>query len=249
MTPRLVLVHGFTQTPTSWDQVADALGRRFEVLRVELAGHGTACTAPDRRPGSFAAAAAAIGDEGGRAAAYVGYSLGGRLCLRLALDRPDLMGSLVLVGASPGIADADERAARRDADERLAVELEQDGTERFLDGWLAQPLFHGTTPPPAELAARRANRADGLAWALRTLGTGAQEPLWDRLPAVEVPVLLVAGERDAKFRDVADRMRASIGPRARTAVVPDAGHAVLLDQPAALADLIARFVTAHAATR
>ena len=245
---RLVLVHGFTQTRRSWDAVVAHLGDAYAgddavVVRVELPGHGAAS---DRRL-DFAATARAIGHDGG-VATYVGYSMGGRLCLRLAIDRPELVRSLVLIGASPGLPTAAERDERRRSDARLAADLEAAGTHAFLDRWLAQPLFETTTPSAEELAARRANSAVGLAYALRTLGPGAQEPLWGRLGELAMPVLLVAGEKDAKFRAIAERMAHAIGPTATTAWVEGAGHAVLLDQPEPLARLIAE-AAAHAATR
>ncbi len=241
--PRVVLVHGFTQTRHSWAEVVAHLEDRFDVVTVELPGHGDAS---HLRLG-FVETARAIGDIGGLAT-YAGYSMGGRLCLRLALDRPDLVRSLVLIGASPGLADPGERAGRRRSDAHLADDLEAAGTSDFLDRWLAQPLLATTRPRPEELAARRANSATGLAYALRTLGTGSQEPLWDRLAELTMPVLLVAGEADAKFRSIAERMAESIGSTAATAWVHGAGHAVPLDQPEACARLIAD-AAAHAATR
>src|SRR5207244_5173075 len=87
----------------------------------------------------FERTAYGLGDLG--PARYVGYSMGGRLCLRLALDRPEVVQRLVLVSASPGIQDDGERAARRDADERLARQIERDGADVFLERWIAQPLF------------------------------------------------------------------------------------------------------------
>lgn len=235
---RFVLVHGFTQTVRSWDEVADALDGHGEVVRVDLPGHGAA---RDRRL-SFVETAAYVGEVGGPGV-YVGYSMGGRVCLRLALDRPDLVEGLTLVGASPGIAGAEDRENRRRADALLAADLDTGDTGEFLTRWLSQPMFETTTPRPEELAARRTNSREGLAYALRSLGTGAQEPLWDRLGELDMPVLLVAGEKDAKFRAIADRMAEAIGPSARVAVVEGAGHAVPLDQPELLADLVA----AHAA--
>jgi len=236
--PRLVLVHGFTQTAVSWRPVAEHLADRFDVVRPELPGHGDAA---GLRLG-FGATAAAIGETGGRAT-YVGYSMGGRLCLRLALDRPDLVTSLVLVGASPGLADAAERARRREADEALAAEIERDGTAAFLERWLAQRLFAGMRPAADDLAARRRNPPAGLAAALRTLGTGAQEPLWVRLGELAVPVLLVAGEGDAKFAALAERMAAAIGPNATVALVPGAGHAAHLERPDAFCRLLSHPAT------
>lgn len=241
----IVLVHGFTQTMSSWDDVAAVLeSQGFDVVRVDLPGHGGSS---DLRL-DFPATALAIGEAGGPAC-YVGYSMGGRLCLRLALERPDLVRALVLVGASPGLAEAEERANRRQSDGRLASDLEQAGTADFLDRWLAQPLFETTRPRDADLAARRTNRPDGLGYALRQLGTGSQDPLWHRLSELAMPVLLMVGAHDAKFLAIAERMSAAMdaGPRVRVVVVPGAGHAVPLDQPEECGRLIAE-ITAHAAT-
>jgi 2-succinyl-6-hydroxy-2,4-cyclohexadiene-1-carboxylate synthase len=231
--PTVVLVHGFTQTMAVWDPVASALGEVARVVRVDLPGHGG--SAAVRLP--FADAAAAVGEAGGRAT-YVGYSLGGRLCLRLALDRPDLVESLVLVGASPGIADAAERAARRTADDALADTIERDGTAAFLERWLAQPMFASLPADAPGRAERLANPPAGLADSLRLLGTGMQEPLWDRLGSLRVPTRLVVGELDTKFTALADEMAARIGATAHVEVVPDAGHAVPLERPTAMAALV-----------
>jgi 2-succinyl-6-hydroxy-2,4-cyclohexadiene-1-carboxylate synthase len=237
---RVVLVHGFTQTLRSWDPLAARLARRRSVARVDLPGHGgSAGVRLD-----FVETTAALGAVGGEGA-YVGYSLGGRLCLRLALDRPELVTALVLLGASPGLADPGERAARRQEDDALAATIERDGTAAFLRRWLASPLFAGLRPAPADLAARRANPAAGLAAALRLLGTGVQEPLWDRLGDLRCPVLLLAGADDAKFATIAERMAEHIGPRADVALIAGAGHAAHLERPDEVAVAIEGFLDEH----
>src|SRR5215218_4937081 len=236
---RVVLVHGFTQTLGSWEPVAARLAARWRVVRVDLPGHGGSGGV---RVG-FAEAAGLVGEAGG-AGVYCGYSLGGRLCLRLALDRPDLVRGLVLVGASPGIADPDARARRRAADEALAAGIERDGVAAFLDRWLAGPLFASLPAEAAGRAERLANTAEGLASALRRLGPGAQAPLWDRLGALRPPTLLVAGAKDAKFTATARRMADAAGGHARVALVPGAGHAVPLERPAELAALVEELLDA-----
>ncbi|MDQ6910262.1 MAG: alpha/beta fold hydrolase [Actinomycetota bacterium] len=233
---RVVLVHGFTGTNESWGDVATQLVPTFEVAPVELPGHGGSS---DVRL-DFEPAAAAIGDTGGRAA-YVGYSMGGRLCLRLAVDRPDLVSALVVIAASPGIVSADDRATRREADERLAVSIERDGTEQFLQRWLSHPLFVTLDPSPEELARRRRNTPEGLASALRQLGPGAQEPLWHRLGELRMPVLVMVGERDMKFL-ATSRQMLDAGLQARLEIVPGVGHAVHLEDPEACGRIIREFL-------
>jgi 2-succinyl-6-hydroxy-2,4-cyclohexadiene-1-carboxylate synthase len=240
---RVVLVHGFTQTLRSWGPVATRLAARRQVVRVDLPGHGGSRGV---RVG-FAEATRLVGEAGG-VGVYVGYSLGGRLCLRLALDRPDLVNGLVLIGASPGIADPAERAGRRADDEALAGRIEREGVAAFLERWLAGPLFATLPAETAGLDERLANTPEGLASALRRLGTGVQEPLWDRLATVAPPTLLVAGALDAKFGAIAREMAAAIGPAARVVLVPGAGHAVHLERPAELAGLVEEFLAATLGT-
>ena len=228
-----MLVHGFTQTAVSWRPVAERLAGECEVVLPELPGHGAAGHV---RLG-FEETAAALGEVGGPAT-YAGYSMGGRLCLRLALDRPDLVRRLVLIGASPGLADAAERAARRQADEALAADIERVGTGPFLRRWLGQPMFAALGPAPDDVAARALNPPAGLAAALRLLGPGAQEPRWDRLGELDMPVLLVAGGADVKFAGLAGRMAEAIGPNATVELIPGAEHAAHLERPEAFCALL-----------
>lgn len=179
------------------------------------------------------AGAARLAGQCGRGV-WVGYSMGGRLCLHVALEHPSVVDGLVLVGATAGIADPQERARRRHDDERLATRIEQEGVEQFLAEWLARPMFAGLPDDPSDREDRRRNGAAGLAGALRLAGTGAQEPLWHRLADLAVlgiPVLVVAGELDEKFKVEARRLAAGIGPTARMRWVPGAGHAAHLERP------------------
>jgi 2-succinyl-6-hydroxy-2,4-cyclohexadiene-1-carboxylate synthase len=221
----VVLVHGFTQTPGSWTPVAERLAAPTRAPEV---GDG-----PD-----FVSVAHALAD--GRAT-YVGYSQGGRLCLHLALDRPEVVLRLVLVSASPGISDADERATRRAADDRLAGEIERDGVDAFLERWLAQPLFATLPRERSGIDVRRtANTVEGLTFQLRVLGQGVQPSNWERLGELAMPVLLIVGELDTKYVDIAHRMAARIAD-ARVEVIPGAGHACHLEQPDHVAHLLASF--------
>jgi 2-succinyl-6-hydroxy-2,4-cyclohexadiene-1-carboxylate synthase len=226
--PRVVLIHGFTQTGRSWRAAAADLAADHEVVLVDAPGHGgSAAVDADLWRG-----AEAIADAAG-AGVYVGYSMGARFGLFAALARPATVEALVLLGVNPGIEGSAERAARRRSDDDLAAAIERDGVDAFLDRWLAQPLFASLPPDAADVEDRRRNTAAGVASSLRHAGTGVQEPVWDRVGTIEVPVLVVAGERDAKFRALGERLTAAIGANASFAVVADAGHAAHLEQPGA----------------
>jgi 2-succinyl-6-hydroxy-2,4-cyclohexadiene-1-carboxylate synthase len=225
---RYVFVHGFTQAAGSWDPVCRALGAEDAV----------AVTVPD--DAGFETTALAL-DRG--AATYVGYSMGGRLCLQLALDRPALVERLVLISASPGIDDPTARADRVVADERLAQEIERDGVDAFLERWLAQPLFATLPRARAGVDERRAvNTVTRLTHQLRALGQGTQPSNWPRLASLSMPVLLVVGVRDTKYTDIARRMATDV-PRARVEVIPSAGHACHLEHPEVVAHLVSSWAS------
>jgi 2-succinyl-6-hydroxy-2,4-cyclohexadiene-1-carboxylate synthase len=245
MAPNLVLLHGFTHTGRSWDPVVAALGERYRALAPDIRGHGDASARRPVTPGAVLADLEAL--EAPRFT-LAGYSMGGRIALHAALAMPDRVERLLLIGASPGLADASERAARRKADERLADELEQLPISELARRWAATPVLAGQ--PPQVLAAAHADRLRstpaGLAAALRGLGTGALDPVWDRLGELAMPVTLLVGERDEKFTAIGERMAASM-PRARLERAAGAGHAVHLEAPELVAAAIAGAVPGAAA--
>ena len=221
------LVHGFTQTKRSWETVEARLSRDWDVQAVDV---------PDGL--DFVGTADTLGIRSGPGV-WVGYSMGGRLCLRLALDRPAVVERLVLISASPGIAGAAEREQRRAADERLAQEAEREGVSVFIDRWLAQPMFETLSREAAMIDDRlRRNTPYRIAHQLRALGQAAHDSLWPRLGDLDMPTLIVTGAYDRKYGEVGVRMAAAIGANARTVTVPRAGHAVHLERPDEVAALL-----------
>jgi 2-succinyl-6-hydroxy-2,4-cyclohexadiene-1-carboxylate synthase len=240
---RFVLAHGFTQTARSWSTFAGLLRDELpgaETIAIDLPGHGTA---PPPSDADLWESAARLVDAGGTAT-YVGYSMGGRVSLHAALAHPAHVRALVLIGATAGIDDPHERQARRAADDRLADHIEEVGVDAFIDEWLANPLFAGLTEQTAMRDDRLRNTAGGLAASLRATGTGTQVPLWDRLGEIDVPVLVLAGEHDEKFRAIGERM-AGLLTNSTIGVIAHAGHSVHLEQPEATAAAVARWYRLH----
>jgi 2-succinyl-6-hydroxy-2,4-cyclohexadiene-1-carboxylate synthase len=234
----VVLLHGFTHTGASWDPVIAALGERYRVIAPDIRGHGEAS---GRQPVTLRAVIDDVAELAPPERIVVaGYSMGARIALHLALGLHERVERLVLIGASPGIADPAERAARRDDDERLAEEIERSSIQEFARRWAQTPVLAGLPLEVAEAvhADRLRSTPAGLARALRGLGTGALPPLWERLGELRMPVGLVVGERDRKFVEVAEAMAGAI-PRASVTVVADAGHAVHLEAPERVAVVIA----------
>jgi 2-succinyl-6-hydroxy-2,4-cyclohexadiene-1-carboxylate synthase len=235
----LLLLHGFTGAPSSWDGVVGRLPPGAKVLRPPLLGHDPRrMDARDGFVGEVDRIASWLRDERHASLHLAGYSLGARVALGLLGRHGDLFARATLLGVNPGLDDAD-RAARLTVDERWARIVEREGVARFVERWLAQPLFASQAALPwstrAVARARRLRHSpDGLALALRTLGLGAMPDLRPMLPDVRVPVRLLAGAGDEKFRALAVAT-ASAMPRATVVVVPRAGHDLLLERPGAVA--------------
>lgn len=229
--PRLVLAHGFTQNGDCWGELPRLLAEQFEVVLVDLPGHGRS----GHDDADLWQASQLLGDVGGPAI-YVGYSMGGRTALHLALQAPALVEGLVLIGATAGIESEAERVARQEADEALAEHLGALGLDAFLDEWLAKPLFAGLDEVAAAREHRLTNRVEGLQGSLRSCGTGTQTPLWSRLVEIIAPALVVAGSHDTKFTGIGQRLVAEL-PSATFASVTGS-HAVHLQAPTQVAELI-----------
>lgn len=234
--PALVFLHGFTHTGASWGPVRAALGERYRAWAPDIRGHGQAS---DLTPVDLAHVIADVSNRAPDPFTLVGYSMGGRIALHVALALGPRVNRLVLIGASPGIADPAERRARRVADEQLASRIERMDIERFAEEWARTPVLAGLPLHVAREvhADRLRSRPAGLARALRGLGTGQLPSLWPRLGELAVPVTLVAGERDQKFSLLARRMAAEIS-LARVEIFPSVGHAVHLEAPGALGALL-----------
>jgi 2-succinyl-6-hydroxy-2,4-cyclohexadiene-1-carboxylate synthase len=244
--PPLALVHGFTQTGRSWGAMATRLAQSRPVLLVDAPGHGASA---DLRLDLWGAGRALLETVG--EADLLGYSMGGRICLHAALLDPASRRRLVLVGATAGIVDGRARRRRRAEDAMLARTIEEGGDAglpEFLDLWLAGPLFAGLSPEAAGRAARLENHAAGLASSLRLCGTGTQEVLDERLGELTMPVLVVVGERDAKFRAEADRLAAGLGC-GEIATIEGAGHACHLERPVTFLDVVEDWLVKTAPAR
>src|SRR5260370_28986443 len=199
----VTLLHGFTQSGRSWQEVIANMPQGWRWVVPDLRGHGETRT----RPGVGCTMDGCLADlemlwdhVGIERTHLVGYSMGGRLALHVAARKPERLLSLLTIGAHAGLAE-DARDGRRRGDEALAERIEQDGLEAFVDYWGSLPLFGGLRQRgPAYVAHVRAERLQnhvaGLACSLRGMGAGAMEPVWDELARAPFPCTFVAGHLD-----------------------------------------------------
>ena len=246
----LLLLHGFTGSLASWRAHEDTLSQQHRMITIDLLGHGRT-DAPEAVgrysiENNAADVAHLVGQITSGPVNLLGYSMGARLALYLAVARPSLIKTLILESASPGLQTETERRVRVRHDEQLANEIERDGIEAFVCYWEAIPLFSSqailTSPVRAALHEQRLqNRAVGLANSLRGMGTGAQPSLWDHLPELELPILVMTGELDQKYVQLGERMSA-LAPAALHEVVLEAGHMIHLEKPEMFSELVQFFL-------
>ena len=246
----VLALHGFTGDASTLSEVVEGLDRFARVVCVDLVGHGRSDAPADVRDYSMEACVRQILGVVDALALerphLVGYSMGGRTALAAAAHPASPFQSLTLVGATAGIAEPTARADRVRADEALADRIEREGIEAFVEHWMALPLFAsqkrlGDEKLRAARAQRLRNRPYGLARSLRGMGAGAQPPIFERLAAVKIPALLVAGAEDPKFCGVARDLESRL-PNARSAILPEAGHAAHLEAPEAFRALFFDFL-------
>lgn len=240
MTTGINALHGFTQTGASWAETSAALTARLNSLvftAPDMPGHGARSSTPMTIPD-----AADVLAEELPLGIWMGYSMGGRHLLNLAIRHPHRCIGLVLISTTAGLDSPTDRAARRQSDERTAQRILEVGVDAFLDEWISQPMFAGRVQDLTELEGRRRNTAEGLAGSLRLAGTGAQDPLWDRLSEITVPTLIITGADDHKFTAIGQRLLAEI-PNAKHHVISGVSHAVHLERPEEFADLVTEWIT------
>ncbi len=242
ITRMLYALHGFTETDESW---TETLARDLRGVHCPLLpGHGgKPCPAGLDVHRAITDLVAGFPAE---PVDVLGYSMGGRLAVRLALEHPRRVRRLILVSCHPGIRDAEERDQRWRRDESLAQVLEEDGIGPFIAWWETQVALRPYEPFPATVSesvrARRLNQDPiGLSACLRALGGGTMPAVWDRLGELRMPVLLISGAADTRYMRVMDEMAAAI-PDRRREVVLRSGHAVHRERPQVVAQMVGAFL-------
>jgi 2-succinyl-6-hydroxy-2,4-cyclohexadiene-1-carboxylate synthase len=237
-----VLLHGFTQTGRLWGPFGDILARDHTVIAIDLPGHAGSDEVRADLPTTADLVRQAVATNGGpEPCDLLGYSLGARVALHVATGTNLEIRRLVLIGATAGMEDPAARARRREADDATAAALEASGdVDAFIARWVSGPMFSGLADA-AQTAERRRNSAAGLASSLRLAGAGTQEPLWDRIPKLGVPLLALAGTDDDRFAAHAFRL-AGTAPHGVASLIPGGGHAVHLAQPQVVGRLVGHWL-------
>ncbi|RRN72002.1 2-succinyl-6-hydroxy-2,4-cyclohexadiene-1-carboxylate synthase [Peribacillus simplex] len=246
----LVLLHGFTGNRDTWNFLIPLLRERYTMIMVDIIGHGMSASPADHRRYGMERVAEDIKyilDELHFPKAHIlGYSMGGRLGLGFACLYPEYVDTLILESASPGLLTEEEREIRRQNDRKLAERILEKGMEAFVDHWENIPLFESQKRLSAKTRSaireqRMANVPAGLSNSLLGMGTGSQASYWEDLKNLDFPVLLVTGELDPKFCEIADSMKKKL-KRAEWKIINDTGHAIHVEDGEKFGKIISEFL-------
>lgn len=247
----LLLLHGFSGSHHSFDAFIPQWSQHFHVIAIDLIGHGDSEAPADPARYTIEHAVkdliAVLDLLKLKEVALLGYSMGGRLALSLAMLAPDRVSKLILESSSPGLAVKLEREERIQRDTILADQIEREGIEWFVSYWEELPLFRTMKNMPENIQRklrqqRLSNKTYGLANSLRGMGTGAQPSWWEHLDQLQVPVHLIAGEEDIKFIEIARKMQRKL-PHSQFTQIAGAGHITHLEQEQAFASIVLKSLT------
>jgi len=246
--PAILLLHGFMGSGREWEPVINKLKQDFTALTIDLPGHGRSRLNAEENsytmPETTKQIIFVLDQLEVQKCPVIGYSMGGRLALNLVLKYPGRFTHLILESASPGIIDMFDRENRQRHDEFLAEKLVSDDFETFVLKWYYQPVFRSLTSHPdfqKLLYLRLGNDPAELAKSLRSMGQGNQEPLWDKLEGINIPVLLIAGENDAKYTGIIQDMK-RFNPGFETEVFKNCGHNIHFENPDKFSGRILEFL-------
>lgn len=246
----LILLHGFTGSSVDWSLLVPYFAQQYQVITIDFLGHGETDSPTDAMRYALKHLRrdliTIIQDCTTSPAHLLGYSMGGRIALYLAVNHTNMFRSLILESASPGIADEEDRIARKESDDDLADRIEQGGITAFVDEWEEIPLWDSQRHLPEAVRRqvriqRLQNNPIGLGNSLRGYGTGVQPSLWDKLGTLTLPTLLIAGALDKGYTAAAQLMNEQL-PTNRMRIIPRAGHNVHLENPRGYANEVLDFL-------
>lgn len=239
----LVLIHGLADDHRAWRRTLPDLALRHRVILYDLRGHGqTTVGSADGSLHQLGQDLVGLMDAIGLEKADVaGFSLGGTIAMRVAIDRPDRVGRLVLVATSSRVGRAAaewyrQRAAMVDRnDPQLRQTLDRDTADVYAQS--PEQLEEGTS-------IRRQSTADprGYGNACTAMAGLNGAPLDPELGRVAAPTLIVASDKDQHCPPKAAEIIAAGVPGSRLEILPDAGHAIPVEKPRELARLINSFL-------
>jgi 2-succinyl-6-hydroxy-2,4-cyclohexadiene-1-carboxylate synthase len=247
----LLLLHGFTGDYSTWTPFCSSWGSHSKLIIPDIIGHGRSDSPDDINCYKIEGAARdlnlLLNTLEIAQIDLLGYSMGGRLALTFAILYPERVRKLILESVSPGLRTEEERMQRRMKDRELANFINDQGIKSFVDYWEGIQLFSTMKDLPESIQEsireqRLSNNAKGLANSLLGMGTGSQPSWWEKLTLLDCEVLLLTGNKDEKFCNIAKKMLKEM-KNASSIVINDSGHAIHVEQKEKFGTIVSDFLS------
>ncbi|MFC4404802.1 2-succinyl-6-hydroxy-2,4-cyclohexadiene-1-carboxylate synthase [Gracilibacillus xinjiangensis] len=248
----LVMLHGFTGSTNTWHSVKDSLIDNYQVILVDLPGHGRTNACVDSIEACCADLASIFDQMRLSAIHLLGYSMGGRTAISFAILYPQYVESLLLESTTAGIANEAERENRVREDHKLAAFILENPLEVFVDKWEKVPLFESQRSLPEHVRKkirqeRLSQTKEGLAHSLQVMGTGSMPSWWEYLQQVTCDVCIIVGEEDNKFVQIGKKMNQTLA-NSELQMVKKSGHAIHVEQTNIFGTIVNEFISRRRTT-
>ena len=241
----IVFIHGFLGNHLDWDPIINALSNEWYCITVDLPGHGD--QGDELLTCSGDSALNKLFDEVLSVAKeplnLVGYSLGGRVAMRLAQQHPDRILSLCIESAHPGLTDINDRKSRVQSDKVWANRFLNQPLNVVLKDWYQQAVFNCNDHKQLQVLIDKHLGQTGalLSKALSNFGLGLQEPYWDFLSQWRKPLLYISGESDIKFSSIGEEIKQN-NQHSQHIKIKHSAHNCHQDQPQQFIEVIHKFL-------
>jgi 2-succinyl-6-hydroxy-2,4-cyclohexadiene-1-carboxylate synthase len=233
---------------SDWQNISENLSSDYYCMAIDLPGHGK--SEIDNTENSYSIKRTAkyiidfLQNNNTASCDFIGYSMGGRLAIYLAIKYPNYFNKIIIESAQPGILDLIERRNRKKLDHELSRKLEIMGLSEFLEFWYNQPIF-ATLKNHKSFAnlvnSRIKNDPRKLSKSLVEMGTGAQPSLWKDLIKITSPCLLIAGEFDLKYQKIFSKMHKEIYS-SNFVIIKNCGHNTHFENPDEFIKVVKKFL-------
>lgn len=243
-----LFLHGFTGSSEDWKFIFDHLPKIYLPFAIDLIGHGKTDSPNDSKYYTCTSIINQINSIlnffNFQKIMLAGYSMGGRIALSYTLKNVHRISALILESTSAGIENIDEKKKRVEQDLILSEFILNEGVEKFIEHWFNTPLFSELKQLEnfdQLIEKRKLNNPIGLANTLKSFSTGLMNSYWDKLKFLNLPVLLITGEKDKKYTTQNFNMNKLI-PNSNHKIIPNANHNTHLEKPELFTNFVLEFL-------
>ncbi len=244
----ILFLHGFTGYSEDWKFIFEYIPPNYLPFAIDLIGHGKTDSPNDSKYYTCTSIVNQINSIlnffNFQKIILAGYSMGGRIALSFTLKNSELVRALILESTTAGIESIEEKKKRVEQDLLLSEFIINEGVEKFIEYWFNTPMFSELKQLENFnhiIKKRKLNNPIGLANSLKSFSTGLMNSYWDKLELINIPVLLITGEKDEKYTTQNFKMN-NLMSNSQHKIIPNANHNTHLEKPELFTNFVLEFL-------